>query len=174
MNEGNANTPATSAGTRRQALAAEIGALLKARGETLAVAESSAGGLISAALLAVPGASAWYEGGVVFYTHAARRALLGVADEEVAAFPVLSTDYIARCAEAARQRLGTTWALAELGATGPTGSRYGDPAGTLVLAVAGPTAASQRQQTGDAERGANMERFADAALELLHGVLTGQ
>ena len=158
----------------QQALAAEIGVLLKARGETLAVAESSAGGLISATLLAVPGASAWYEGGVVFYTHAARRALLGVADEEVSLFPVLSTDYIARCARGAQEKLGTTWALAELGATGPTGSRYGDPAGTLVLAVAGPTTASLHQQTGDADRGANMQHFATAALELLHDVLTSR
>ena len=64
-------------------MAASLGALLKARKETVGVAESSAGGLISAALLAVPGASAYFMGGEVIYTAAARRAVLQVPEDQM-------------------------------------------------------------------------------------------
>src|SRR5438552_7443714 len=105
-------------------IGAAIGARLKARKETIAVAESSAGGLISAALLAVPGASAYFLGGGVIYTQAARRALLQVPDEAVTGTRSSTEAYALIKARAIRQRLGTTWGLAETGATGPTGNRY--------------------------------------------------
>jgi PncC family amidohydrolase len=154
-------------------LAAQAAALLKARGETVAVAESSAGGLVSAALLAVPGASAYFRGGAVVYTRDARRALLGVPDAALDGVPPNSEPLAALLAEAARDRLGATWGLGETGAAGPSGNRYGHPAGHACLAVAGPAARSATLQTGSADREANMRLFGAELLRLLVGALEG-
>ena len=148
-------------------MAASVGALLKAGGQTVAVAESSAGGLISAALLAVPGASAYFLGGSVVYTHAARRALLGVPDEAVAGLRASTEPYALLKARRVREALGTIWGLAETGATGPTGNRYGDAAGHACLAVAGPVERVLTLETGQTDREVNMWAFARAALNLL-------
>jgi nicotinamide-nucleotide amidase len=152
-------------------LAERAGALLKARGDTIAVAESSAGGLVSAALLAVPGASAYYRGGAVVYTREARRALLGVSDAALDAVPPNSEPLAALLAAAARGRLGTTWGLGETGAAGPTGNRYGHPAGRGCVAVAGPAERSVTLETGSADRAANMRLFGAELLRLLIGAL---
>ncbi len=149
------------------ALAAPLAALLVGRKETLAVAESSAGGLISAALLAVPGASAYFLGGGVIYTQAARRALLHVPDEAVKSIRSSTEVYALVKARAIRERLGTTWGLSETGASGPTGNRYGDAAGHACLAVAGPVERALTLETGHGDREQNMWAFAKAALELL-------
>ena len=148
-------------------MAASLGALLKERKETIAVAESSAGGLISAALLAVPGASAYFLGGGVIYTQVARRGLLRVADEAVTGIRSSTEAYALVKARAFRQLLGTTWGLAETGATGPTGNRYGDKAGHGCIAVVGPVERAITLETGDADREKNMWAFARAALALL-------
>lgn len=148
-------------------LASSLGALLKDRKETIAVAESSAGGLISAALLAVPGASAYFLGGGVIYTQAARRALLRVPDESVRGIRSSTEAYALLKARTIRELLGATWGLAETGATGPTGNRYGDAAGHACLAVAGPVERALTLETRRAEREENMRAFARAALELL-------
>jgi PncC family amidohydrolase len=148
-------------------LASTLGALLKERKETLAVAESSAGGLISAALLAVPGASAYFLGGAVVYTQVARRALLRVGDESVAGIRSSTEAYALLKARTIRSQLGATWGLAETGATGPTGNRYGDAAGHACLAVAGPVERVVTLETRDGDRERNMWAFAKAALELL-------
>lgn len=140
-------------------IAARAGALLKARGETVAVAESSIGGLVSAALLAVPGASAYFVGGSVVYTRAARTALLGVPAEALKAAAPASEEMARLLAEGARARLGTTWGLGEAGATGPTGNSYGHAAGHGVFAVAGPVARSLTIETGSPDRVANMRAF---------------
>jgi len=152
-------------------LAAKLGALLKERKETLAVAESSAGGLISAALLAVPGASAYFLGGAVVYTQVARRALLRVPDESVAGIRSSTEAYALLKARTMRAQLGATWGLAETGATGPTGNRYGDAAGHACLAVAGPVERVITLETRDGDRERNMWAFAKAALELLESSL---
>jgi len=152
-------------------LAAKLGALLKERKETLAVAESSAGGLISAALLAVPGASAYFLGGAVVYTQVARRALLRVPDESVAGIRSSTEAYALLKARTIRAQLGATWGLAETGATGPTGNRYGDAAGHACLAVAGPVERVITLETRDGDRERNMWAFAKAALELLESSL---
>lgn len=149
-------------------MAAALGALLKERKETVGVSESSAGGLISAALLAVPGASAYFLGGGVIYTQAARRALLRVPDEAVAGIRSSTEAYALLKARTIRQLLGTTWGLAETGATGPTGNRYGDKAGHACIAVIGPSVERATTiETGDADREKNMWAFARAALALL-------
>jgi len=148
-------------------LAERAGSLLKARNETIAVAESSAGGLISAALLAVPGASAYFLGGAVVYTRKARAELLGVPESELADIRPSTEAYALLLARAARRRLGTTWALAETGATGPTGNRYGDAAGHACIAVVGSVERAITLETGRDDRRANMHAFAAAALALL-------
>ena len=149
------------------AMAASLGARLKERKETVAVAESSAGGLISAALLPVPGASAYFLGGGVIYTQAARRGLLRVADDAVTGIRSSTEAYALVKARAVRQLLGTTWGLAETGATGPTGNRYGDKAGHACIAVVGPVERAITVETGEADREKNMWAFARAALALL-------
>jgi PncC family amidohydrolase len=148
-------------------LAASLGELLKERKETLAVAESSAGGLISAALLAVPGASAYFLGGAVVYTQVARRALLRLNDEAVAGIRSSTEAYALLKARTIRTQFGATWGVAETGASGPTGNRYGDAAGHACLAVVGPVERVVTLETGDADRERNMWAFAKAALELL-------
>ena len=151
-------------------MAGTLGALLKERKCTLAVAESSAGGLVSAALLAVPGASAYYMGGGVIYTRDARRALLGLPDDQVTMHGA-TEEYALIAARAIRQRLDATWGLCETGATGPTGNRYGDAAGHACIAVAGPLERAITLETGSSDREANMWRFAEASLELLEAVV---
>ena len=152
-------------------MAVAVGALLKERKETIAVAESSAGGVISAALLAVPGASAYFLGGGVIYTQAARRALLRVGDESVKGIRSSTEAYALVKARAIRELLGTTWGLSETGATGPTGNRYGDAAGHACIAVAGPVERAITVETGHGDREKNMWAFATAALELLESAL---
>ena len=153
-------------------LAQKAAALLGARGDTLAVAESSAGGLVCAALLAVPGASTYFRGGVVVYTHDARRALLGLPDAALDGVPPNSEPLAALLAGAARDGLGATWGLGETGAAGPTGNRYGHPAGRACLAVAGPAVTrSLTLDSGSADRQANMRLFGAELLRLLVGAL---
>jgi nicotinamide-nucleotide amidase len=149
-----------------QALAAQIAARLKQRKETIAVAESSAGGLINAALVAVPGASAYYLGGEIIYTAAAREQVLGISREEMKGLRSASEPYARLVARRVREQLGATWGLAETGASGPTGNRYGDAPGHACLAVSGPVELVTTLETGSADREANMLRFARAALEL--------
>jgi nicotinamide-nucleotide amidase len=148
-------------------LAEKIAARLVERRETVAVAEGSAGGLISAALLAVPGASAYFVGGAVVYTGAARAVLAGISADDMKGLRPASEPYAALLARRLRERLDTTWALAEAGAAGPSGNRYGDPAGHTCIAVAGPSERTFMLRTGSAERQANMRAFAARALELL-------
>lgn len=149
----------------------DIAAHLKAMKQTIGVAESSTGGLISAALLAVPGASAYYLGGTIIYTLRARRDLLGIDDATLARQEPLTADYVTLCAQTIRERLGTTWGIAELGATGPAGTPYGHPPGICVIAVSGPLTRTVRIETGSADREANMQIFARTAFDLLQQTL---
>lgn len=154
-------------------LAAEIGDILKARRETVAVSESSAGGLISAALLAAPGASRFYRGGGVIYTPQAFRGLLGLTREELGDKRSSSEPYARLLAETIRNRLEAHWGLCETGASGPTGNMYGDAAGHTCVALAGPggVLVSRTLETGISDREANMRLFAAEALDLLRAGL---
>ncbi|WP_297509648.1 CinA family protein [uncultured Caulobacter sp.] len=151
----------------------QIAQRLKARGETIAVAESSTGGLISAALLSQGGASAYYRGGAIVYTPKARAALMGVSKEQMGEMRSASEPYARFMADRVRQHMAATWGLAETGATGPSGNAYGDAAGHCCLAVSGPVSLSRVLETGHGERMANMETFRDTALELLLEALNG-
>ena len=148
-------------------IAEQIAAQLIARKETIAVAESSTGGLISAALLAVPGASAYFLGSAVVYTRDARRILMDIPDEQMKGIRSASEVYAKLLAGQIRQRFSSHWGLSETGATGPTGNRYGDAAGHSCMAVAGPSQSVFTLETGSADRQANMQAFAKTALNLL-------
>ena len=148
-------------------LATKVAQRLKERRETIAIGESSTGGLISASLLAVPGASAYFLGGAVVYTGRARVALLDISDEAMAGIRAASEPYAVLVAATVRDRHRATWGLAETGATGPTGNRYGDPAGHSCIAIAGPTQRVLTLRTGNSDRAANMQVFAQSALDLL-------
>ena len=150
------------------AIAEQIAARLIANKQTIAIAESSTGGLLSASLLSVPGASAYFLGGGVVYTRDARRLLMDITDDTMRGIRSASEPYAKLLAETARRRFATDWALSETGATGPTGNRYGDAAGNSCMAVAG-VAGTQviTLETGSGDRQANMQAFAKTALNLL-------
>ena len=148
-------------------LAEQIAVRLRERGDTVAVAESSAGGLITAALLAVPNASAYCVGGVVLYTRKSWHALRDFDDELFKGVRAGTEEHALIRARIARDRFGADWGIGETGATGPTGNRYGDPAGHACVAVAGRVERVKTLQTGSSDRVANMHTFASAALTLL-------
>ena len=149
-------------------LAEKVAERLKARGETISIAESSSGGLLSAALLAIPRASAYFVSGAVVYTPRARATLMDIPRAAVAGMRSASEPYALLLAKTARDRFRTTWALSETGAAGPTGNPYGDSAGHSCIALAGPDVERAiTLETGTADRAANMRAFAKAALELL-------
>jgi PncC family amidohydrolase len=146
-------------------IAEKIAARLIERKQTIAIAESSTGGLISAALLSVPGASAYFLGGGVVYTRDARRILMDISDEAMKGLRSASEPYAKLLANQVRQRFATDWGLSETGATGPTGNRYGDAAGHSCMALAGASEQlAMTLETGSADRLANMHVFARTAL----------
>jgi len=136
------------------------------------VAESSAGGLINAALVAVPGASKFYLGGAVIYTKTGRTALMGIESLEMKGMRSASEPYAKLLAARVRAKLGATWGLAETGASGPTGNSYGDAAGHACIAVSGPVDAAITVETGSTDRAANMREFTRRALALLEECLS--
>jgi nicotinamide-nucleotide amidase len=152
-------------------LAQTIAQRLIARRETIAIAGSSTGGLIAAALLSVPGASAYFLGGAVVYTETARRVLLGIGDADMTGLRSATEGYALLLARRVGERHGAIWGVGETGATGPTGNRHGDPAGHTCIAVVGPAERAVTLRTGSAERLANMDAFAKRALDLLLEVI---
>ena len=150
-------------------LAIEIGTVLKEKGETVAVAESSSGGLISAALLSLPGASAYFKGGGACYTGASKQILMGISDADAEKERASTETHALVLAESAVARLDADWGIGETGAAGPTGNRYGDAAGHCCIGVAGRTTKVITLETGSEDRAANMVAFTKAALELLLG-----
>ena len=153
--------------TNLENMAASVGKLLKEHGQTVAVAESSSGGLICAALLGVAGASAYFKGGGAVYTGASKQILMGISDEAMAADRAATENHALHLARAASQRLDALWGIGETGAAGPTGNRYGDPPGHTCIGVAGPLCRTRILQTGMQNRTENMAAFATAALGLL-------
>lgn len=155
-------------------IAEKIAGVLIERRETIAIAESSTGGLIAAALLAIPGASAYFVGGAVVYTKAARAALLGIGDADLKGLRPATEAYSLLVARRVHERLGATWGLGETGATGPSGNRYGDAAGHSCMGVAGPIERAMTLETGSADRRANMDVFTKRALELLYEAISAK
>ncbi|MGP9810209.1 CinA family protein [Rhodopseudomonas sp. NSM] len=148
-------------------LAEKVAVRLIARKQTIAVAESSTGGLIAAALLAVPGASAYFLGSAVVYTREARRILMDIPDPQMKGLRSSSEPYAELLARQMRARFSCDWALSETGAAGPGGNRYGDAAGHTCIAVAGPAQAVMTLETASSDRLDNMHVFANTALTFL-------
>ena len=148
-------------------LARQIADLLIQRQQMVAVAESAAGGLISAALLSIPGASAYYRGGGVLYTYDARDQLAGLSRDEQSKYRGSTPELVVALAEALRARLDATWAVGETGVAGPTGSRYGHAPGHAAIGVSGPVQRSEVVETGSDDRVGNMVEFTTRALRLL-------
>ena len=148
-------------------LAEEAGSLLKKKQQTISVAESSTGGLVSAHLLGIGGASAYFLGGSVIYTRFAGRGFLGVTDEDMEGLRAATEPYARLNAERVKTLLGSTWGVAETGATGPTGNRYGDAPGHTCIAVSGPVYKSITIETGQTDRKDNMVSFTHSTLDLL-------
>jgi len=151
--------------------AERVAELLKKRKETIAVAESSSGGLIAAALLAVPGASAYFAGGAVLYTRIAMLKLMNIGEERLKGQQPSSEANALFRAQLVREQLSATWGISETGTAGPTGSRYGYAPGHSCLAVSGPIERAITIETGSDDRAANMYAFAAAALQLLGDAL---
>ncbi len=158
--------------TQLATLANQVAAILKERGETVAVVETSAGGLVSAALLAVPGASAYFVGGAVTYTHTARESMLEISLDDHPGVRSASEPYALLIASTIRERLSTTWGLSETGASGPTGNGYGDAPGHTCVAVSGPSIEhTETLETGLSDRVTNMDLFSIKALEAFEQIL---
>ncbi|WP_370235563.1 MULTISPECIES: CinA family protein [Henriciella] len=154
-------------------IAEEIGAILKARRQTIGIWESSSGGLISAALLAQPGASAYFRGGGVIYAPAAFRGLMGLSKEDLGDMRSSSEPYARFAAATIRDRLKADWGLCETGAAGPGGNAYGDAAGHTCVALDGEGVKMSRTlETGLDDRGQNMRLFAAEALHLLREAIS--
>lgn len=152
-------------------LAARVGDMLRERKQTVAVVESSAGGLVSAALLAIPGASAYFVGGAIVYSRRAGRGLLGLTKEDMVGMRAETEPYARFIAGRMRDTLHATWGIAESGAAGPTGSPYGDAPGHVCVAVVGAETHSRTIENGDTDRPANMDVFARQLLQLFVEVL---
>ena len=158
----------------RADVALRVAELLTARAATLAVAESSTGGLILSLLTDVPGASRWLRGGLVAYTNDAKRDLLGIPAATLSTHGAVSPETALEMARGARRLFGAAWALGETGVAGPqTGRRSAKPAGLTFLAVAGerdglPIERVKRHLLPTpGGRVATKRAFAEAALVLL-------
>jgi PncC family amidohydrolase len=151
--------------------AENVAALLRAKRHRIVIAESSTGGLVSSALLAMPGASDYFLGGAVVYTQQSRLMFLGLGQGDLGAIRPSTEAYALMAARRARERFAAEWALGETGAAGPTGNRYGDAPGHSCIAVAGPVERAITIETGKADRLTNMHAFAEAALDLLAAAL---
>ncbi len=145
-------------------LVGDAGDLLKKRGETIAVAESSSGGLLSASLVSVSGASSYFLGGGAIYTREARRALLGLT-EDVVTMRVHRGLCLNRCKGGAGKAGGDVGLVRERRERAH-GKFYGDAAGHVAVALSGPKTLSRTIETGGDDREGNMWRFAGEALKL--------
>ncbi|KAF1942438.1 hypothetical protein EJ02DRAFT_345444 [Clathrospora elynae] len=153
----------------------EVATLLKERKETISVAETAAGGLISATLLSLPGASGYYKGGLTLYTLESRIAFAGWTQESIADYKGPTAEVVTGLAEHTRKTLGSTYTISESGTAGPTGghTRNRTP-GYVALAVAREGSTVTREvETGSAEREGNMVRFAVEGLKLARDVIKG-
>jgi PncC family amidohydrolase len=137
---------------------------------TIASAESCTGGLLAAALTAVPGSSAVFLGGVVSYANAAKARDLAVPESLLREHGAVSCEVAEAMARGIRDRFGTTFGVSTTGVAGP-GSSEAKPAGLVYVAVAGPAGVSWRQLSGDLGRHQNRVAAVEVALELLLGQL---
>ena len=148
-----------------------VHALLAGRGETVAVAESLTGGLLSATLSQRPGSSATYRGGLVVYATDLKDSLAGVPEALLATHGAVSAETAEALAAGARTRLGATWGLGVTGVAGPS-EQEGKPVGTVHVALAGPTGMQVRTMRLPGDRDRVRLLTVTTALDLLRRALT--
>jgi nicotinamide-nucleotide amidase len=136
-------------------LAAQMGAALRARGQTLAIAESCTGGWIAKVATDVPGSSGWFDRGFVTYSNVAKSELLGVRKDTIVNHGAVSAEVVAEMADGALQRSPAAVVVAVSGVAGPDGGTPDKPVGTVYLAWAlreGPVHTERRQFQGDRDQ----------------------
>lgn len=148
-------------------LAVNVVRLLEQRGETAALAETTAGGLAIAALIAVPGASRVTPGGLVAYANGPKVELLRVKEDLLREHGAVSAECAAAMADGVRDLFGVTWGLAETGIAGPGGGAAGKPPGIIFAAIAGPGGAATDEWRFTGSRRDVMEQAAAGVLRLL-------
>lgn len=167
-----ASFPPPSLQTPIQTLASH----LKSSSQTLALAETATGGLLSSSLLSVPGASAIYRGGLTLYTLESRIKYAGWTQGDIDNYKGPTTGIVAGLGKKVREDLGSTWVLAESGTAGPTGgSTRNRTPGYVALAVVGEEGVWTREvETGSKDRVENMLRFAEEGIKFLLEVVKGE
>ena len=160
-------------GRDEEKLEALVGQLLRARGATLAVAESCTGGLIASRLTDVAGSSDYFERGMVTYSTAAKQHLLGVPRELIGNSGVVSLDVVRVMADGVRRRSGTTFGLATTGIAGPAGGTSERPVGLVCVALAWEGGDIAREYRFHGGRELIKYRAAQMALEMLRRHLLG-
>ncbi|KAF2084111.1 hypothetical protein K490DRAFT_39433 [Saccharata proteae CBS 121410] len=159
-----------------RAVVTEVAALLKERKETVSVAETAAGGIISAAILSTPGASGIYKGGLTLYTLESRIAYAGWTQETIKSYSGPTPQIVQGLAENVRKTLGSTYTICESGTAGPTGGTTKNRTpGYVALAISSEKGTTTKEvETGlGGDREANMVAFAVEALSLLRDVVKG-
>lgn len=153
-------------------LATAIGEALVARGQKLALSQTTSGGLVSARLLSVPGASRWFEAAIVPYSRPSKIAALGLDVEIARKYGGVSPEWVLATAEGVRRMTGADWALAESGIAGPQGSRHSPkPVGLVAIAVVGPSFSRAEELLLPGTRVEVMEQITEKCLEFLQTAL---
>ena len=154
---------------------------LRDREETLAVAESCTGGLIGAAITAVPGASDYFDSGLTTYAYDAKRRHLGVSREALDEHGAVSEPVAYEMARGVRDVADVTWGIATTGVAGPTGGTEEDPVGTVYIGVAyaGPWGSESsfsavNRYVFDGDRATVRSKTVDQALEDLLEAIDAQ
>lgn len=164
----------------------EIAEILRSRNQTLAISEAACGGLISAYIVSVPGASNFYIGGKLVYSLKQRLKLSGWSEEEISNYMGPSQQVALKLARTAKYELGSTYVLSETGFAGPSNNLHiqnndengesdkelmddkSQSVGTVYLGLSGPNGeASTWKNTGNVDRAKNMSEFAKLGLEFL-------
>ena len=142
------------------------------QGKTLSVAESCTGGMIGAALTAVPGSSAVFKGGIISYTNEVKKKMLSVPGEMLDREGAVSAAVACAMAEGARENLSTDYAISVTGLAGPGGDEFGNPVGTVFVGYADHNGAKFRTFCFVGDRQQVREQAATAALEFLYEEIT--
>ncbi len=145
--------------------------ILTARGLKLAVAESCTGGTIASKFTAIAGASQYFMAGVVSYSNASKRDILGVSQESIDRYGAVSEQVAREMAEGVRRIAGADYAIATTGIAGPTGGSDEKPVGTVWMAVATPTKTIAIMRNSGTDRGQIISRASAYAIELLYNEL---
>ena len=154
-------------------LESATGALLERCGATVAAAESCTGGNIAHRFTSLPGASAYFRGGVVAYSNEVKTALLGVDPADLERYGAVSRPVAEQMAQGVRRATGATYGIATTGIAGPAGGTPDKPVGTVWMALAGPEGVCSVRKVFGSLREQNIQRASSHAIDLLRRRLCG-